>query len=86
MEPPKPVFSSDFISSSVSLPWKVIPLLGEMSAKQTKGCPFPEEKGDHEVVDESKKLPSPQALSLRKRGTTQWWMSRKSYLLLKSSL
>ena len=22
----------------------VIPLLGEMSAKQTKGCPFPEEK------------------------------------------
>ena len=23
---------------------RVIPLLGEMSAKQTKGCPFPEEK------------------------------------------
>ena len=22
----------------------VIPLIGEMSAKQTKGCPFPEEK------------------------------------------
>ena len=33
-------------------------------------------KGDHAVVDESKKLPSPQALSLRKRGTTQWWMSQ----------
>ena len=39
----------------MSLPWKVIPLLGEMSATQTKGCPFPEEKGDHEVVDESMK-------------------------------
>ena len=38
------------------LPWKVIPLLGEMSATQTKGCPFPEEKGDHEVADESTKL------------------------------
>ena len=24
-----------------------------MSATQTKGCPFPEEKGDHEVVDGS---------------------------------
>ena len=24
-----------------------------MSATQTKGCPFPEEKGDQEVVDES---------------------------------
>ena len=23
------------------------------SATQTKGCPFPEEKGDHEVVDEA---------------------------------
>ena len=39
----------------MSLPWKVIPLLGEMSATQTKGCPFPEEKGDHAVVDESMK-------------------------------
>ena len=28
----------------ISLPWKVIPLSGEMSATQTKGCPFPEEK------------------------------------------
>ena len=26
-----------------------------MSATQTKGCPFPEEKGDHAVVDESMK-------------------------------
>ena len=32
------------MNASLSL-W-VIPLIGEMSAKQTKGCPFPEEKGD----------------------------------------
>ena len=32
--------------------FKVIPLLGEMSATQTKGCPFLEEKVAHESVTE----------------------------------
>ena len=35
-----------------AVPFKVIPLLGEMSATQTKGCPFLEETVAHESVTE----------------------------------
>ena len=48
---------ADFDGGSLGSPFREIPLLGEMSAKQTKGFPFPEEKlADAELLTERANL------------------------------